>query len=222
MNIVLFDENSSWENLLPLTFTKPISKLRIGILTIDEKWKLNFPKASINYLSQDYLRSSFPCEIINSNTFINSSVLPNNALVSKISTLKDGEGISGASGLIAFQGSLEAFKEYKLSEAEVINDSAEVIEKVYELFQKNGAALISDYELITKNRKSKPLSASVTIIGNKELVFLEEGAKAEACIFNTQAGPIYIGKDAEVMEGSMIRGPFALGEHSALKLGSKI
>jgi len=222
MNIVLFDENSDWENFLPLTFTKPISKLRIGILTIDEKWKIHFPKATINYLSQDYLRACFPCETINSNTFINASVLPSNALVNQINMLKDGEGISDVSKLIAFKGSLEGFNSLKLSEAKKVNVAIESLEKVYELFQKNGNALISDFELITKSRKSKAISASVTVIGNKELVFLEEGAKAEACIFNTQAGPIYIGKDAEVMEGSMIRGPFALGEHSALKLGTKI
>jgi len=222
MNIVLFDETSAWENLLPLTFTKPISKLRIGILTIDEKWKLYFPKSSINFLSQDYLSSCFACEIINSNTFINATILPNESLVSQISTLKDGEGLSGLKGLVAFKGSQEAFNAFKLSEAKKVNGMVDNIEKVYELFQKNGTALISDYELITKNRKSKALSSSVTVIGSKDLVFLEEGAKAEACIFNTKAGPIYIGKDAEVMEGSMIRGPFALGEHSALKLGTKI
>lgn len=222
MNIVLFDESNDWENFLPLTFTKPVSKLRIGILTIDEKWKMYFQEASINFLSQEYLQACYPSNIINSNTFINASFLPNQSVVDQISGLKEGEGICKDSFVLAFKGSIEAFKAFTAAKAKPLIGAVEKLSYVYELFQKNGSALIADFELLTKNKKSKALSSTVTIIGNKNLVFLEEGAVAEASIFNTNSGPIYIGKDAEVMEGSIVRGPFALCEHSALKLGTKI
>lgn len=222
MNIVLFDEPTAWKNFLPLTFTKPISKLRIGILTIDEKWKLYFKTEHVNYLSEDYLNPCFPCKLATSNVFINATVLPNQELVNEINNLREGEGICHENILIAFKGSIDAFNNYKIGDAKSTRSIVEVIAHVYDLFQKNGDSLKADYELITKNKISQPISSSVTVIGSKELIFLEEGAKAEACIFNTQGGPIYIGKDAEVMEGSMVRGPFALCEHSALKLGTKI
>ena len=97
-----------------------------------------------------------------------------------------------------------------------------MIDHVWDIFSKNGDAIKQDFDLITKNKTSLHLSKSNTVIGDPKLIFLEEGAIVEASILNTTAGPIYIGKDAEVMEGSMVRGPFALGEHSALKLGTKI
>lgn len=97
-----------------------------------------------------------------------------------------------------------------------------MLNNVWELFQKNAEAIKSDFALLTKNRTSQPLSNTVTVIGDKNLVFLEEGAKAQACILNTSGGPIYLGKDAEIMEGSVVRGPLALCEHSALKLSTKI
>ena len=96
------------------------------------------------------------------------------------------------------------------------------INNVWDIFQKNDLAIKSDFEILTKNKKSNSISDTVTVIGNKNLVFFEQGVKAEACILNVTSGPIYIAKDAEIMEGSAIRGPFCLGEHSTLKLNTKI
>ena len=97
-----------------------------------------------------------------------------------------------------------------------------MLEQVYDIFQKNAEALAADYESLTTGRSSQPLSPSVTVVGSRDLIFLEAGAKAEACVLNTTAGPVYIGKEAEIMEGALVRGPFALCEHSTLKLGAKV
>jgi UDP-N-acetylglucosamine diphosphorylase/glucosamine-1-phosphate N-acetyltransferase len=222
MNLVLVDEVSVWQNLLPLTFTKPISKLRVGILTIDEKWKNYFPEASLSYICQDHLNTKFPYKTTNQAVFINSCVLPNEQLVSAIGALQENEVLKTGESFIAFKGTKQQFDAIQKATIKIYNDPIITIKHVYDLFKKNGEAITSDFERITKGKRSKPLSESVTVIGNKDLVFLEEGAKAEACILNTTSGPIYLGNDSEVMEGSVVRGPFALCEHSALKLSAKI
>lgn len=222
MNLVLVDEVSVWQNLLPLTFTKPISKLRVGILTIDEKWNQYFPQSMISYICQDHLKVKFPLTNAQQSIFINSFILPNEKLVNAINLLNENEVLKANDLFIAFKGSFDQYSDLKIATVRSFDDKITTIQQVYDLFKKNGDAICSDFELLTKNKRSKPLSESVTVIGKKELVFLEEGAVAEACIFNTTAGPIYLGKDSEVMEGSVVRGPFALCEHSALKLSTKI
>lgn len=224
MNVILIDDEKTWLNLLPLTYTRPVSEIRIGILTIREKWD-KYLKTKASYGCTDYLRLKFPTVFkknIN-NYFINSNIVPDAKLAAAIKKLKPKEGLIKDTSFIAFCTS-----DMEASAAEVINNckqyAGEVlsVNNVWDIFQKNGEALKGDFDLLTKGRKSQALSKSNTVIGKKNLIFIEKGAKIEASTFNTNAGPIYIGKEAEVMEGSLVRGPFSLGDESVLKLGAKV
>lgn len=221
MNFVLYDEDLHWKNLLPLTFTRPISELRIGILTIKEKWE-KWLNTSCSYHSQAYLSEKFKYLDTNDSTFIFSTYLPDLNLVNAVSSLNKGEALIYKSKLIAFRGAIEEITKSSLHKKVEYHDEILEINYVWDLFQKNDSALRSDFNLLSNNRTSQEISETVRIIGDKSNVFFEKGAKAEACILNAETGPIYLGADSEIMEGSIVRGPFALGEHSALKLGTKI
>jgi UDP-N-acetylglucosamine diphosphorylase/glucosamine-1-phosphate N-acetyltransferase len=220
MNVVLFDNPDTWKNLLPLTYTRPVSEIRIGILTIREKWE-KFLGASCSYFTEEYLSQKFPLKENAGSLFIASNICPDKDLVNAVKALKDGEALVRNGEIISFCGHSELIKTRKWTLKEY---SAPVFEinHVWDIFRKNGEAITADFELITKGRKSQTLSKTVTVIGDVSLVFAEEGVCAEACVINTKGGPVYLGKDAEIMEGSAVRGPFALCEHSTLKLNAKI
>ncbi len=221
MNVILFDLEQSWKNLLPLTYTRPVSEIRIGILTIKQKWDKEL-NTNCSHSTKSYLSKKFPIKEHPDSLFINGSLCPTPALASEIKKLKPMQALVKNNEVLALVGEAKHVK--ALLDHEKIEFKQDILNvaNVWDVFQKNGEALKLDFELLTKNKKSQALSSSVTVIGNKELIFLEEGAKAEACILNTTSGPIYLAKDAEIMEGSAVRGPFALGEHSALKLCTKI
>lgn len=218
MNVILFDEEETRKNLLPLTYTRPVCEIRIGIITIREKWNA-WLNTDCSYLTQDYLSAKYKTTEQDESYYINGSVCPDEMLVKSIMSLKNGQKITHNSILIACCGNIEKSALYEHVE---YTRALTSVNNVWDIFQKNGDAIGKDFELITKNRTSQKISDTVTVIGNKNLIFLEEGAKAEACIINTTSGPVYLSKDAEIMEGSAVRGPFALGEHSALKLNTKI
>lgn len=222
MNIVLFDDYSRTD-LLPFTYTKPVCELRFGILTIKEKWDLMLD-TKCSYQTEEYLSPSFPIKYANETIFINGKVSPNAELIDAIKELSSETGIKQGKDLIAFktnkQQRLNIDEAYKLS-LEIDVSFLKVI-FVFDLFKKNAEAITADFELLTKNKKSLPLSNTNTLIGDASKLFIEEGAKVEASILNTTTGCIYLAKDSEIMEGSAVRGPFALGEHSALKLNTKI
>jgi len=224
MNIILFDDTKTWQNLLPLTFTRPVSEIRIGILTIREKWEKQL-KAKVSYLTEDYLSQKFPVVLDSKkdNYYISSNCIPDAKLVLKIKKLKPGTGIKSGNKLIAYNAGQKAFdNKLFLESAEIYSASVFTIDFPWDIFKKNAEALELDFDLITKGRKSQALSKSNTVIGKRSRIFLEKGAKAEASIFNTNSGPIYLGKNSEVMEGSVVRGGFALCEESALKLSAKV
>lgn len=219
MNFILFDHHR--DNLLPLTFTRPVADIRIGILTIREKWE-KMLGAKTSSKTEAYLSKKFPTEftIDTDNVWINGSYCPNEKLIEEVRSLKPGESlVEGAVIVAANTGNasdLEATGTKYESHAKAMQ-----IQNPWDIFSKNGEAIQVDFDLITKGRKSLALSATNQVMG-VENVFVEEGAKVECAILNATTGPIYIGKDAEIMEGSIVRGPFALCEHSALKLGAKI
>jgi UDP-N-acetylglucosamine diphosphorylase/glucosamine-1-phosphate N-acetyltransferase len=223
MNIILFDDET-WHDLLPLTYSRPVAEIRIGILTISEKWK-RFGKHTVSYDTQPYLSAKYPKHLVSDvdNIFINGKIIPDQKFLNQVKKLKPGNGIKQHNSLLAFNAGNTGmnFNEATRYSSEY---SGEVIQinTVWDIFTKNGIAIKLDFELLTKGKKNKALSKSNTIIGKKELVFIEQGAIVEASVLNTTGGPIYIAKDAEVMEGSVIRGPFALGEHSTLKMAAKI
>lgn len=221
MNVVLFDEELNRKNLLPLTFTRPVALLRLGILTIKEKWEQHL-NTTVSYLTQEYLSKKFPLFDAPSSLCVNGKLLPNEKLVAALKSLGEQQALYKGTELLAWRGSAKEVAKISSYQKVDFQDEVHKVEHVWDLFQKNGQAILADFDLLTRNKRSVALSDSVTVIGDRTLVFLEEGAKAEACILNTNSGPIYIGKDAEIMEGSIVRGPFALGEHSALKLGTKI
>lgn len=221
MQYCLFDDYS-WEQLLPLTFTRSVADLRIGIDSIAEKWqRILVEKPYI--LSQDYLQYSRleegPC------TYINSSIIPNDELLADIKKLKSGEGLNYNSKLIALKPSKTFFNLNELIEnnsCQLIsyNSPLITIERPWDIFTKNGLVLKQDFVNYTNGRNSAKLSNTNTIIGDN--IFVEKGVTAEACIINCSEGPVYLGKGANLMEGSIIRGPLSMGESSTLKLGTKI
>lgn len=219
MNYILFDD--SREDLLPLTFTRPVCDLRIGVLTIREKWEKRL-NAQTSTFTEKYLSAKFPCVESQVNVLINGGVCPTKQLVEEVSKLKAGEQLVKNGKLLAAcsNDSVADFDFANVSGVE-LNEDVTTVERPWDIFSKNGNELKEDFTLLTDGRTTASLSDSVTVIGDGA-VFLEEGAKAEACIFNTSNGPIYLGKNAEVMEGSLIRGPFALCEGSQVKLGSKV
>lgn len=220
MNYILFD-GTVRNSLLPLTFTKPVADLRIGILTIREKWEtyLGFTTTT---LTEDYLEEKFPMVEMAQNVMINASFLPTLALAELIMELKENQAIFKDEEVIAFF-TTELQEIIDFDHYEQIEFESEVlqIKNTWDLFSLNDKVLRSDFELITEGRISQPIPEGVRFL-NKENIFIEEGAEILFSVLNASNGPIYIGKDALVMEGSLIRGPFVLGERSVVKMGAKI
>ena len=224
MNYILFDDTTRI-NMLPLTFTRPVAEIRFGILTIREKWEF-YLKSKTSTKTEEYLSKKFPLvfAIDADNLWINGSFSPNEKLIEEIKSLKPQQALLLSNVLIAANsGDLKEF-DFKNIESFTKFQSHAVamrIENPWDIFSKNGEAIQADFHLITKGRKSIALSSTNKVLGD-ENDFVEEGAQVECAILNATTGPIYIGKDSEIMEGSIVRGPFALCEHSALKLGAKI
>ena len=220
MNYILFD-GTVRNNLLPFTFTRPVADIRIGILTIREKWEI-YLGSTTTTLTEEYLSIKYPMVELEENVMINSSYLPNQTLVDLISNLKPNQAIFKSDNVIAFY-TQENQEEVNFDNYEIIyfDEDCLNIEFSWDIFSKNDAALRADFELITADRKSLPIPKTVNVIG-AENIFIEEGAKLEFVTLNASSGPIYIGKNAEIMEGSLIRGPFSLGEEAQVKLGTKV
>jgi UDP-N-acetylglucosamine diphosphorylase/glucosamine-1-phosphate N-acetyltransferase len=218
-NFVLFDDFSRGD-LLPFTYTRPVSEIRIGILTIREKWEKHL-NSKLSYLTEDYLSVKFPVHKASVQFFLNGKVCPNAYLVQQINTLSINTGLRQGDELIAYYGSNLSI-EQALRNSTEIKDELLIIRFPWDIFSKNDKAIREDFELLTKGRVSQELSNTNILIGSSNDLFIEEGASIEAAILNTKTGPIYIGKDAEIMEGSVVRGPLALCDHSVLKLSTKI
>lgn len=220
MNYILFD-GPSRSNLLPFTFTRPVADIRVGILTIREKWE-NFLGATTTTVTEDYLSEKFPMVEMEENVMINASFCPNAELVELIKNLKENQAIFSGEDVIAFY-TLDTQEDINFDDFDAIEYDAHIlkIEHTWDIFSKNGEAIENDFSLLTEGRKSQTLPKSVNTINPKN-IFIEEGAKLEFVTLNASSGPIYIGKDAEIMEGSIIRGPFALCDHATVKLGAKI
>ena len=220
MNYILFD-GPSRNNLLPFTYTRPVADIRIGILTIREKWEtyLGFTTTT---LTEDYLSEKYPMVEMDENVMINASFLPNSELAEMVKNLEENQAIFKGEDVIAFfSKETQENIDFENYEAIEFNEDLIKIEHTWDIFRKNGEALTEDFELLTNGRKSQPIPSSNRLIDASN-VFIEEGAKLEFTILNASTGPIYIGKDAEIMEGSIIRGPFSIGEGSTVKMGAKI
>lgn len=228
--VVLFDTEEAVGNLLPLTFTRPVSHLRVGITTIAEKWMHAMP-GDYQLLVSDFLKELFPLKLKKNEEalFVASNILPSSSLVKAIENLTPGQAIYRDERLVAFNGTVsELGDKPKFKIKREFEDEIVEIQYVFDIFLNNHRALIDDFMAITRGRESQPLPTSNILIGDyldangRQMVFIEPGAKVEGAILNVKDGPIYIGVDAEIMEGSCVRGPLALCNNAKVKMGAKI
>ncbi len=217
MNIILTDRNL-YKKFLPLSYTRSVSDFRIGILTIREKWEKLTNKLP-GVITEDYLQYKYEKEITNNTIIVASNVIPNAEFITYLENLGD-KSLVKDNQLIAYKCSDNNPEIIPENSIEYEN-TLTVINSNPDIFSLNGECINSDFELLTKDRKSQSLCTTNTIIGNNP-VFAEEGCFVECATINTNDGPVYIGKDAKIMEGSHIRGPFAICEHSEIKMGAKI
>ena len=220
MNYILFD-GPARTALLPFTYTRPVADIRIGILTIREKWE-KYLGSTTTTLTEEYLSDKYPMVELEENVMINASYLPNENLVEIISNLKTNQAVFKDDAVIAFFTN-DSQEEVDFDQYEIIEftDDCLTVEHTWDIFAKNDASIREDFALLTEDRTSQRISKTVNVI-SPENIFVEEGAKMEFVTLNASTGPIYIGKNAEIMEGSVIRGPFALCEEAQVKLATKV
>jgi UDP-N-acetylglucosamine diphosphorylase/glucosamine-1-phosphate N-acetyltransferase len=215
-NHILFDYNR--EELLPFTYTRPVSEIRVGILTIKEHYELLLD-AQVSFVTEKYLSEKFPTWIEDENLYFNGAVLPTPAIIDAAKNLKLGQSLFQKEIPIAlFTG-----KNFDIQGSERIEykGTVNVIKRPWDIFSLNEVAIKDQYRLITHGKNTIPLSHTNTVLG-KGNVFVEEGARVECAMINAENGPVYIGKNTEIMMGAMIRGPFALCEGATVKMGAKI
>ncbi|MCR9181654.1 MAG: GlmU family protein [Flavobacteriaceae bacterium] len=220
MNYILFD-GPERNNLLPFTYTRPVALVRIGVLSLREKWE-KILEASTSFETEKYLSHKFQIVELEKNIKINPAFIPSENLAGIVKNLKENQALFFEDQPIAYFYSIG--QEVNFDTFEIIQYAHDDILKIthtWDIFRLNGEAIIRDFKLLTKGRTSQPIPDSVFCV-NKEQIFLEEGAKVELASLNASSGPIYIGKDAEIMEACAIRGPFALCDYSTLKMGAKI
>ena len=222
-NYILFDDQSRI-SLRPLTFFRPVSAIRVGILTISEKWEKHL-QSPVSYLTETYLQEKFPLKVGNHNFLINGSVFPNQELIAEIHALGADTSLMAGETVIAIHLTSENLKHFRqgftpdLNEQKLKADFVKIT-NTWDIFGNNKKAIVDDFKLLTGNRKSAEISSTNQILGSN--LFVEEGVSIECSSINTLKGPVYIGKHAEVMQGCHIEGPVALCEHSVLKMGTLV
>ena len=222
MAIIFFDDKAH-QTLLPLTFTRPVADLRVGILTIAEKWA-KYLNSSFSFHTQSWLQGKFPIKIEAENLFINGSVCPDELLLEAVDKLQIGDALMYDNRLLAvklYKSDAVSFNPQSLY-GQIINVEHLPVSIRYpeDIFRKNDTELRKDFKLLTKGRTGGTINSTNVVMGND--FFAEEGAVADCSTFNTKSGPIYLANDTEVWEGTHIRGAFALCEHSQVKMGAKI
>ncbi len=218
-NTVLFDD-FNWKNLLPLTYTRSSADIRIGITTIKEKWSKYVTRISIK--TEKYLSPKYPLQLEDDNLFINAGLIPSPGLADELMDLEVNHCLVKDGQLLAYRSQTiwEDLKNVSVPKHE-FEGEVMLVSYPWDIFCLNEKLVRLDFEDLTRNRKSQPISTTNQCI-NPENIFLEKGAKAEYAILNATDGPIYIGHNAEVMEGAMVRGSLVLCEHSVIKMGAKI
>lgn len=222
MNYILFDSDCRI-NLLPLTFMRPVADIRIGILTIRQKWELYLGELTSTF-TEEYLQKKFPLIVGKQNVLIDGSVCPTVELVAQIKKLKMGEAITSNGKMVALKTATihrQIIAEPDKWKKKEYKHPLIKTENTYDIFAKNGISLTEDYKLLAGDRLW-PIPKSIIYSGPKENIFIHPGAKIYHAILNAENGPIYIDEDSEIMEGALIRGPFYLGKHSTVKMGAKI
>ncbi len=221
-SLLLFDDPAIRGSLLPFTFTRPVASIRVGILEIADKWAMHTGKR-VSYLTQDYLQQKF-ARAKEKSLAINGAWLPDENSVKALAALAENEALFfGKTLLAAYIGETEKNMDKAKELIHVQLDHEPVLLlKTWNIFQFNGAEIKKDFALITKGRQSEPLNDPYTKVYFPENIFIEKGATIKAAILNAENGPIYIGRDTEIQEGAIIRGPFALCDHSTINMGAKL
>lgn len=220
MNLILFDHPEIRQNLLPFTFTRPVAEIRIGILTIREKWEKHLSLKG-SFVTENYLSEKFALTTSTDNLWINGAVCPTSELTQAILNLKLEETLVQNNLIIAIRTAEKQLPELTKSKKE-FSGSLTLIDQVWKIYQHNGAQIRADFELLTAGRKSASINDEHTRVYNPSQIFLEEGTKVRAAVLNAENGPIYLGKNSFVQEGALIRGPFALCEESHVNMGAKV
>lgn len=225
-NIILFDDESR-EQMLPLSYTRPVAEIRTGIYTIRERWE-KLLKGKASYITSDYLSQKFPIHIEDDNIVINGAIMPNDRLVRLIEQLEPNEALMDGGSLLAarlnrrqFESLLREESIEEISGLELADTPFIHLSYPWDLFLYLRATIEYDFNLVTRGRSSQPIPTNNQVIAGDN-IFLEEGAQVNCAILNAQSGPIYIGKNAHIMEGAIIRGPVTIGDHSTIKMGAKI
>ena len=221
INYILYDDAGIRPHLLPFTFTRPVSEIRCGIMTLTEKWN-HYLQQPLSFLTESYLQSKYKFVIADDNIFVNGAVCATENLAKAVQNLAIGEVLVADKNVIAYRSKHRAIS--PISELKVIESSEKIIliQRVWDIFVENGNQIKADFEALTKNRTSQTLTDPHTRTYAPENIFIEEGAVIKAAILNAESGPIYIGKNAIIAEGSVVVGPFALCEGSTINWGSKM
>lgn len=228
-NVILFDRQDVRENLLPLSYTRPVADFLVGIDTLRHKWERMLKDAAFSYMTVDYLQEKFPMVDTGENLFIASNVIATEDMAAAVASLKPGKCLladtrEGERMLLAVCGSIDDFEHFSADcdGCEVFADKVDAITKVYDIFLLNGRQIEDDFEALTRGREGQSIPRSNTVIGDPDLIFIESGAIVEGVVLNASHGPIYVGRHVDIMEGSCLRGPIALCEHSTVNMGTKI
>lgn len=216
MNVVLFDDPAVRTHLLPFTFTRPVADIRIGILTIAEKWEHEL-KLSVSRKTEPYLQVKYVYSESSDMLFINGSLCPDKDLVNAVMNLKPGEGLEQNNLILAYRGPSAETVTFGMYAGPVT-----CIDQPWKIFQYNASELRKDFIRLTAGRASAPVNDTHTRVYGPENIFLEEGVHIRAAILNAEDGPIYLGKNAVVQEGAIIKGPFALGKGAHVNMGAKM
>lgn len=224
MNIILFDNPVFREKLKPLTLTRPVGNLRVGIHTINKKWEMYLPGCKVSYLTESYLDHKYVTDFQGINTYIDASFLPDLDFIGAIEKLSENQGLYYKNYLVAFKTSqklsfgFDYFPDIKIDFLKEID----TINSLPALFLNNAHQIKLDFEKVINGRKSAPINDPFTAVYNPDNIFLEEGVSIKAAILNAENGPIYIGKNSIIQEGSLLIGPVAIGENSMVAFGAKI
>lgn len=223
MNVALFDHPELRKQLLPFTYTRPVAEIRLGILTIREKWQ-HYLGEPVSHITQDYLARKFPGPGNKRDLLaINGSVCPDTNFVTAIQALEPNSGLSQNGVLLAVRmPEYNNIAELATEPGEEYNGELVIISRPWHIFKEAGRQIIADYNLLTQNRTSAIIDDAHTIVYNLENIFLEEGVQVKAAILNADNGPIYLGRNSTVEEGAVIRGPFALGEGSTVNAQARM
>jgi UDP-N-acetylglucosamine diphosphorylase/glucosamine-1-phosphate N-acetyltransferase len=219
---LVFSDAQYWEDFLPLTFTRPVAEMRCGILTFSERWQKLLESTEISWFTEMYLQQKFKEPEKKESLFLVPNFLPTETVVQQIKDLKQGEALVYEDELLAAKINMDGFSLNQIEKMTDIKEDLIFFKKPTDLFSFNKEAIDFDFKLLTNGKTSQELSSTNGFLGNKEDLFIEEGAEVEFSTINTKTGKVYIGKNTEVMEGCNLRGPIALCEGSKFNLGAKI